>query len=137
MSDISMILKRIGATLVTDVAPKLEGDYSSGHANMSGLLASMAGDMFDKEADLLVNEIAGLRALLEAGGVAHGVPDATSFKVSDLKATRNALADELIKLQSELESRSDDASKALNTNIWGHLLATCAARMPAPPQFGG
>ncbi|MGB3626728.1 MAG: hypothetical protein WA989_12915 [Henriciella sp.] len=136
MSDISMILKRIGATLVTDVAPKLEGDYSNGHANMSGLIAAMAGDMWDREVDLLVTEIAALRELLEAGGIDHGIQPAPSFKVSDLKATRNALAEELITLQSALETRPDDASKSLNTKIWGHLLATSAARIPSPPQFG-
>ena len=43
MSDIGMILDRIGRKLVTEVAPKLEGDYSGGHAGMSGLMAVMAG----------------------------------------------------------------------------------------------
>ena len=44
MSDIGMILDRIGRKLVTEVAPKLEGDYSGGHAAMSGLMSVMAGE---------------------------------------------------------------------------------------------
>ena len=53
MSDVGMILQRLGATLVNEVAPKLEGDYSGGHASMAGLMAVMAGEMWEKEADLL------------------------------------------------------------------------------------
>lgn len=137
MSDIGMILQRIGAKLVSEVAPKLEGDYSAGHANMAGLMAVMAGEAWDREADLLVNEISSLRALLAEGGAEADVPEAASFRISDLKAIRNALAEALIALQSRVETRDDEASKALNTRIWGHLLATSAARMPSPPQFAG
>ncbi len=130
-----MILQRIGATLVQDVAPKLEGDYSGGHAGISGVMAVMAGEMWDKEADLLANEIARLRALLEAAGMGDDVPEAASLKISDLKATRNALSEQLIALQTRLEAADDEASRALNTQIWAHLLATSAARMPSPPAF--
>lgn len=130
-----MILKRIGATLATDVAPRLEGSYASGHAAMSGVLASMAGDLWNKQADLLVNEIAGLRTLLEAGGVDDDTPEAPSLKIDDLTATRNVLAEKLIELQSGLEGRDDESASTLNTQIWAHLVATSAARMPAPPRF--
>ena len=49
---------------------------------------------------------------------------------------RNELAMQLIELQASLEAKDDEGSKALNTQIWGHLLATCAGRMPSPPAFG-
>ncbi len=135
MSDTGMILQRVGAKLVSDVAPKLEGDYSGGHASIAGVMTAMAGEMWEKEADNLVNEIAGLRALVSAGGAAATVPEATSFRISELKATRDALAAQLIELQASLESRDDGEAAALNTQIWGHLLATCVARMPSPPAF--
>lgn len=135
MSDITMILGRIGATLSRDVAPRLEGDYAAGHARMSGLLAVMAGELLEKEADLLVTEIGRIRSLLKAGGMADDVPEATSLRLSDLRKTRNALAEKLIALQAQVEGRDDDAAKALNTQIWGHLLATSVARMPSPPRF--
>lgn len=135
MSDVSMILRRIGATLTTEVSPKLEGDYSAGHAGMAGLLAGMAADLWDRQADLLVNEIKAMRALLEAGNVTVKAGEPASFKVSDLTTVRNELAEQLIALQARLEQADDEASKALNTQIWAHLLTTCAARMPSPPQF--
>ena len=136
MSDIGMILERIGAKLVTEVAPKLEGDYSGGQAGMSGMLAVMAGELWDNQADLLVHEVTRLDALLRAGGVEMENPQPESFRISDLTAKRNELAGRLIQLQAELEERDDEDAKALNEQIWGHLLATSAARMPSPPVFG-
>tara|TARA_R100000501_G_C2558997_1_gene70446 strand:+ start:89 stop:514 length:426 start_codon:yes stop_codon:yes gene_type:complete len=137
MSDITMILGRIGATLGRDVAPHLEGHYAAGHARMSGLLAVMAGELLEKEADLLVTEITRIRSLLEAGGRDSDVPEAPSLRLSDLRKTRNALAEKLITLQTQLEARDDEGATALNTQIWGHLLSTSVARMPSPPVFHG
>ena len=135
MTDMSMILGRIGRKLATDVVPKLEGDYAGGQAGMAAMMASIAGELLDGEADRLFREIADLRALLQGGGVVVQVPDAPSLKVSELTAERDALARLLIGLQTQLETRQDDAAKALNAQIWHHLLATATARMPSPPDF--
>lgn len=135
MSDIGMILDRIGRKLVTEVAPKLEGDYSGGHAGMSGLMAVMAGEAWDGAADRLVNEIAGIRGLLALAGKDVVVPASPSLKLSDLTTERDTLARYLIALQMSLESREDDDAKALNAKIWMHLMATAMARMPSPPDF--
>lgn len=135
MSDIGMILDRIGRKLVTEVAPKLEGDYSSGHAGMSGLMAVMAGEMWDGAADRLFTEISDMRALLQAAGRQVQVPDAPSLKVSDLTAERDALARHLIEVQRNLEVREDEQSKLLNAQIWLFLIQTATARMPSPPDF--
>ncbi len=135
MSDIGMILDRIGRKLVTEVAPKLEGDYSGGHAGMSGLMAVMAGEAWDNAADRLVNEIAGLRGLLALAGETVTVAPSASVKISDLTVERNALAEILISVQGELEGKDDEASKDLNAKIWMHLMATAMSRMPSPPVF--
>jgi hypothetical protein len=135
MSDIGMILDRIGRKLVTEVAPKLEGDYSGGHAGMSGLMAVMAGEMWDGAADRLFTEISDMRALLQAAGRQVQVPDAPSLKVSDLTAERDALARHLIEVQRDLEVREDEQSKLLNAQIWLFLIQTATARMPSPPDF--
>jgi hypothetical protein len=135
MSDIGMILDRIGRKLVTEVAPKLEGDYSGGHAGMSGLMAVMAGEMWDGAADRLFTEISDMRALLQAAGRQVQVPDAPSLKVSDLTAERDALARYLIEVQRDLEVREDEQSKLLNAQIWLFLIQTATARMPSPPDF--
>lgn len=137
MSDIGMILDRIGRTLVTDVAPKLEGDYSAGHAAMSGLMAVMAGEAWDSAADCLVNEIAGIRALLALAGRQVTVTESATVKISDLTIERNALAEQLVEVQAELEARDDAAAKDLNAKVWMHLMATAMARMPSPPDFPG
>ncbi|MEL6244094.1 MAG: hypothetical protein AAFY43_10180 [Pseudomonadota bacterium] len=134
MSDIGMILQRLGNTLVTGVAPKLDGDYASGHAAMSGFMAVMAGEAWDGAADRLYREIEGMRGLLAAGGVPVDTqPD--SFKLQDLTAVRNVLAGELIALQARLETTDSEAAAAVNTQIWGFLLMTAAERMPTPPDF--
>ena len=135
MSDIGMILDRIGRTLVTEVAPKLEGDYSGGHAAMSGLMAVMAGEAWEGAADRLVNEIAGIRSLLALAGKKVVVPESPSYKISDLTEERDTLARYLIALQMSLEAREDEAAKDLNAKIWTHLMATAMARMPSPPDF--
>ena len=135
MSDIGMILDRIGRKLVTEVAPKLEGDYSGGHAAMSGLMSVMAGEAWDGAADRLVNEIAGMRGLFALAGKEVAVPKSESLKISDLTEERNALAGYLTALQMSLESREDDDAKDLNAKIWMHLMATAMARMPSPPDF--
>ncbi len=135
MSDIGMILDRIGRKLVTEVATKLEGDYSGGHAGMSGLMAVMAGEAWDGAADRLANEIAGLRGLLALAGETVSVAKSPSLKVSDLKIERDALARDLIEVQIALEAREDEAARDLNTKIWMHLMATSMARMPSAPEF--
>ena len=135
MSDIGMILDRIGRKLVTEVAPKLEGDYSGGHAAMSGLMSVMAGEAWDGAADRLVNEIAGMRGLFALAGKDVAVPKSESLKISDLTEERNALTGYLTALQMSLESREDDEAKDLNAKIWMHLMATAMARMPSPPDF--
>lgn len=135
MSDIGMILQRIGGTLVTQVAPKLEGDYSGGHAAMSGIMAVMAGEAWDGAADRLANEIASIRGLLALAGRTVTVEKSPSLKLSDLKAERDELARYLITLQMSLEAREDDEAKELNAKIWMHLMATAMARMPSPPEF--
>ena len=135
MSDIGMILQRLGNTLVTGVAPKLEGDYAAGHAMMTGVMAVMAGEAWDNAADRLVNEIAGMRGLLALAGKNVTVPKSETVKISNLTAERDELARYLITLQMSLEAREDQEAKDLNAKIWMHLMGTAMARMPSPPEF--
>jgi hypothetical protein len=135
MTDIGMVLGRLGTKLVTEVAPKLEGDYSGGHAAMAGLMNVMAGEAWDGAADRLFTEIGEMRGLFSQAGLQVNIPDAPSLRVSDLTAERDALARRLIELQANLEMRSDEAAKTLNAQIWILLLQTASARMPSPPDF--
>lgn len=138
MSDIGMILTKLGKSLVTDVAPALEGDYRGGMAGIVGLMSMMAGEAWDGAADRLWREIEGMKALLMAAGDAEaGEITPKDLTLSELNLARNELAERLIALQAELELRPDDVEASrLNTQIWGFLLAGAAERMPSPPDFG-
>lgn len=136
MSDIGHILNVLGTTLVTEVAPALEGDYRGGNAAMAGLMAVMAGEAWDGAADRLSREIDGMKALLTAGGDTDaGEILPTSLKISDLTTARNELSERLIALQAAIERDNSAEARALNTQIWAFLLAGAAERMPSPPEF--
>ncbi len=134
MTDIGMILAKLGRTLVSDVAPHLEGHYAGGQAGMIGLMSIMAGEAWDGAADRLQTEIDGARTLLRAGGVIDETASA-SLKLSDLTRVRDRLMGQLIALQAQIETQDSQASRALNAQIWGFLLAGALARMPSPPIF--
>ncbi len=134
MTDIAMILDKLGKALVTDVAPHLEGTYAGGQAGMIGVMSIMAGEAWDGAADRLMREIDGARALLKAGGVEDDTrPD--SLKISDLTRVRDRLIGQLIALQAKIETDESETARALNAQIWGFLLAGAHERMPSPPQF--
>jgi len=76
-----------------------------------------------------------MRGLFALAGQDPATPESTSVKVSDLTVERNALARQLIDLQISLEAKDDEVSKAINTKIWMHLMATTMSRMPSPPDF--
>ena len=134
MSDIAMILDKLGRTLVSDVAPHLEGSYAGGQAGMIGIMATMAGEAWDGAADRLVREIDGARALLKAGGVEDDTQP-QSLKISELTAVRDRLVGQLIVLHARIETEESGAARALNAQIWGFLLSGAFERMPSPPDF--
>lgn len=138
MSDIGLILTRLGGQLVTEIAPALHGHYAGGKANLAGLVTLMAGEAFDGAADRLSREIDTMKALLTSGGdMEAGDIAPSSLKVSGLQAARDELAERLIALQAALEADTAPEAAALNTRIWAFLLASAAERMPSPPQFQG
>ena len=54
MSDIGMILTRLGGLFATEIAPALDGHYAGGKAGLAGLVTVMAGEAFEGAADRLV-----------------------------------------------------------------------------------
>lgn len=134
MSDVALILQRLGRTLVTEVAPLLDGHYAGGHASMAGLLAVMAGEAWDGAADRLIREIDAMQAILRAAGQ-PGDTTSESYRISDLKVVRDRLAEQLVALHAEVETRDDEVARTLNAQIWGLLLGGAADRMPSPPDF--
>ncbi|MEM9667624.1 MAG: hypothetical protein AAF950_01760 [Pseudomonadota bacterium] len=135
MSDIPMILERVGKKLIVDVAPHFDGHYAAGHTTLAGLLAVMASEAFDGMVDRMFSEISDMRTLLADGGKDPGDTRGLSMKVSALQVVHNRLSAELIALQEEIEVKSDDASKALNARIWTFFVEGAEARMPTLPDF--
>jgi hypothetical protein len=135
MSDIAMILDRIGKTLAIDVSPHLDGHYAGGHVVISGLMAVMAGEAFDGTVDRMLHEISDMRTLLVDGGMEPGDTRGTSMKVSALQLVHDRLSNNLIGMQTDLESKTDNASKALNARIWQFYAEGAQARMPALPEI--
>lgn len=135
MSDIPMILDRVGKKLIVEVSPHFEGHYAAGHMVMSGLLSVMAAEAFDGLVDRLLSEIADMRTLLSDGGKDPGDTRSLSMKISALQPTHDRLSAALIELQEDIETRDDDASKALNTRIWQFFVEGSEARMPTMPDF--
>ena len=135
MSDIPMILDRVGTKLVVETAQLFDGHYASGSIIISGLIATMAGEAFDGLADRLNNDITLMAELLRAGGVDPGDVTRPTLKLSDLQPLHDRLSAELITLQERIETQPGDAAAALNARIWGFFVAGATARMPSPPQF--
>lgn len=135
MTNIAMILGRVGRTLSVDVAPHLDGHYAGGHVTLSGLLASMAAQVFDGQVDRMLHEIADMRTLLEDGGKDPGDTRARDMKVSSLQEVHDRLSADLIELQTEIETKDDEASKALNARIWLYFVEGANLRMPELPDI--
>lgn len=135
MSDIAMILDRVGKTLSIDVSPHLEGHYAGGHVVMAGLLTMMASEQFDGLVDRLLSEVSDMRTILLDGG--EDVPDTRtrSFKVSAVQEVHDRLSTQLIALQERIELLDDDASVELNGRIWRFFREGAEARMPTMPDF--
>lgn len=135
MSDIAMILDRLGKTLAIDVSPHLEGHYAGGHVVLAGLMAVMAGEAFDGTVNRMVGEIADMRTLLEDGGIDPGDTRGTSLRVSVLQTVHDRLSTALIAMQTHLEQNTDEASRALNARIWLYYVEGAHARMPTLPDI--
>lgn len=135
MTDISMILDRIGKTLAIEVSPHLEGHYAGGHVVLSGLMAIMAGEAFDGAVDRMLHEIADMRTLLEDGGIDPGDTRGASMRVSALQIVHNGLSEKLMEMQIGLEARQDKEALALNARIWQFFVDGADARLPTLPDI--
>ena len=135
MSNIPMILDRIGHTLAIEVSPHLDGHYAGGHVVLSGLMTIMAAEAFDGLVDNLLQEIADMRTLLEDGGRDPGDTRARSMKISVLQPVHDRLSADLISMQEEIETKDDEASKALNARIWRFYAEGADKRMPTLPDI--
>ena len=136
---VPMVAADLAARLRNDIAPQLAGFHASNVAMAAQMLDMVARD-WDRAAARLFEENAALRALLARGAAITGgtppshAPD-TNLRVSALDATNDALRRELIVLHAEVETRSDDAARALDTAIWDELRRSVERRRVASANF--
>jgi hypothetical protein len=129
------ILSSAADAINTELVPHFRGVPAAlGHASMIRLLMLAAGESADKEPDILMAEIAGMKALFEEasgtllpGDLCESLREAaenaapTSFTVSALTDLCNRMKSVLIELQVELEDISAPWARRLEAETWAIL----------------
>jgi len=135
-------------TLMTEIAPQLGGEYSTGSVGLIGMSIAMAAQEYDRAADIRVRENEAMRALFaEAGRLVEdkalakrlldaGATKDTSFKVSALNASNDALKSLLIELHATVETSKAPWAAALDRKIWGFLVEAAEGRKLVFPAVG-
>ncbi|HUD52215.1 hypothetical protein [Parvibaculum sp.] len=145
-------------TLMTEIAPQLGGEYSTGSVGLIGMSIAMAAQEYDRAADIRVRENEAMRALfaeaarlvedeardislVEDKAFAKRLLDAaatkdTSFKVSALNASNDALKSLLIELHAAVETSKASWASALDRKIWDLLVEAAEGRKLVFPLAG-
>jgi len=127
------ILAGAAEALNAEIIPQLSGGALS-HASMIRMLLVASGKAADQEPDILMAEIAGMRALFEEAAdttlpgdlcevlrAAVEGSQPTSYSVSALTELCNAMKATLIVLQVELEDISAGWARRLEARAWDIL----------------
>ncbi|HEX7775787.1 MAG TPA: hypothetical protein VF449_04600 [Parvibaculum sp.] len=146
--DVAVVMQGFFATLLMDIAPNLNAEYSVGNASIMGLSLFVAAEEFERAAEVRVRENEEMRALFAEGATvvadkefAGRLLDASkskegSLRISALNETNDALAKLLIELQVALESGKGAAVNALDGKVWDYLVAAAERRKFNLPSFG-
>jgi hypothetical protein len=138
--DIPTVMNGLFATLLTDIAPNLNAEYSVGSAGLMGMSLFIVGAEFERGAEIRFRENEEMRALFaEAAGVvadkalAARLLEASkgrdaSLLISALEATNANLASLLIELQVALEASSAAPAAALEAKVWDYLVTAAERR---------
>jgi hypothetical protein len=143
--DVQTVMMRSFERILTDIAPHLSSEYAIGSSSVIGLMMFQTATEFERAADIRVQENAAMRAIfadaldvLPEGDLRSRVKTAatscdTSFKISELDKSNDALAALLIELQAYTETVEGAAARKLETQIWDELArAATARRLPHP-----
>lgn len=124
---VPIVLNGLARTLLMDLAPQISAAYAGQTLQLSGALAMMIAQEFDRAAARLVEENAAIAAILADAGEPGGASEA-SLLVSALQARNRELRAALIRLHARVETRSDPASRALEARIWAELVESTRRR---------
>lgn len=146
--EVDVVLGGFLGTLLTEIAPQLGGEYSLGSVGLVAMTMGMAAQEYDKAADVRVAENREMRALFaDAAGVVEdkglkvrlseaAATEDTSFRISALNATNDALTKLLIELQATVEESRASWAAGLEARIWDYLVASVERRKIVLPTFG-
>jgi len=143
--DVQTVMMRSFERILTDIAPHLSSEYAIGSSSVIGLMMFQTATEFERAADIRVQENAAMRAIfadalgalpegdLRSQAQAAATSSDTSFKISELDKSNDALAALLIELQAYAETVEGAAARKLETQIWDELArAATARRLPHP-----
>jgi hypothetical protein len=124
---VPIVLNGLARTLLMDLAPQVSAAYAGQTLQLSGALAMMIAQEFERAAARLVEENAAIDSILVDGGDPAPAWDG-SLLVSALQARNRELRAALIRLHAAVESRSDPDSQALEARIWAELVESTRRR---------
>ncbi|MCF8470417.1 MAG: hypothetical protein K9G30_06505 [Parvibaculum sp.] len=146
--DVNTVMQGFLMTLLGDIAPHLDAEYAVGNTSIMGMMLLLAGEEYDRAADIRVAENAEMRALF--GGAVSFVDDArlkarlnaaasgkdTSLRITALDATNASLLALLIELHEYVEAADTSSAKRLEERIWDYLISSTERRKITFPLLG-
>ena len=124
---VPIVLNGLARTLLMDLAPQVGAAYAGQTLQLSGALAMMIAQEFERAAARLVEENAAIEAILADAGDPATVWDG-SLLVSALQARNRELRAGLIRLHAAVETRTDPQSRQLEARIWAELVESTRRR---------
>jgi len=113
------VLAELAGLLLKNAAPGVPEPERASDLSLSAMLLMVAGEMWDRQAHILVEENRAVRGLLDEAG------EDTDLHLTVLKAENDRLRAALIEAHTAAEAAGDTARQDA---IWAELLATTERR---------
>jgi hypothetical protein len=130
---VPIVLNGMARTMLMELAPQVTIAYAGQTLQLTGALAMMIAQEFDRAAARLVEENTAIEALLidsgEAELAALAAARQPSLLVSDLQARNRVLRAALTRLHAHAETVDTPAARALEARIWAELVESTRRRL--------
>ncbi|MEO8605948.1 MAG: hypothetical protein ABI629_25485 [bacterium] len=132
-----VVLNGIARTILMELAPQIGAGYDGQTLQLTGALAMMLAQEFDRAAARLVEENSALEALLtdaqtvvaDAEIAAVVAARSTSLLVSALHARNRELRGALLRVHAAVEELAGAAARQLEARIWSELSESTRRRV--------
>lgn len=133
---VPIVLNGLARTLLMDLAPHVSAAYAGQTLQLSGMLAMMIAQEFERAAARLAEENAAVEALLAEAAAAVGDAELArlaaarepSLLVSALQARNRDLRAALTRLHAHVETLDTPAARDLEAHIWAELAESTRRR---------